>query len=144
MRGRTKRELESARPTIDTLEAVDFCLQQLFRDRRHCIDEEVVAGLTFEELIGALLLSRDTANNSLTVAPDAQREAHTSAGDGSVTDSVCHAKLGHHDDPRPHHCLLPAGHEGRHFCHICGLYWDTPNKEMSIPAHPARAEDSQP
>lgn len=41
--------------------------------------------------------------------------------------SVCHAKLGHHDDPRPHHCLLPAGHEGRHFCHICGLYWDIPD-----------------
>jgi hypothetical protein len=43
-------------------EAVDFCLRQLYCDRRHCIDEEVVAGLTFEELIGALLLSRDTAN----------------------------------------------------------------------------------
>jgi hypothetical protein len=49
--------------------------------------------------------------------------------------SVCHAKLGHHDDPRPHHCLLQAGHEGRHFCHICGLYWDTPNAE-----HHARSE----
>ena len=32
---------------------------------------------------------------------------------------------GTHDDPRPHHCLLPAGHEGRHFCHICGIYWDS-------------------
>ncbi len=49
----------------------------------------------------------------------------------SASDSVCHAKLGCHDDPRPHHCLLPDGHEGRHFCHICGLYWDKPNAELS-------------
>lgn len=34
----------------------------------------------------------------------------------------------------PHHCLLPAGHEGRHFCHICGLYWDTPNAPADRPA----------
>jgi len=65
MKGRTKRELESDRPTIDTAEAVDFCLRQLYRDRLHRIDEEVVVGLTFEELIGALLLSRDAANVAL-------------------------------------------------------------------------------
>ena len=41
--------------------------------------------------------------------------------------SLCNAKLVQYDDARPHHCLLPAGHEGRHFCHLCGLYWDIPN-----------------
>ena len=63
MRGKTKRELESARPTIDTAEAVEFCLRQLYRDRRHGIDDEVVAHLTFEELIGALLHARDIAKD---------------------------------------------------------------------------------
>ena len=54
--------------------------------------------------------------------------------------SVCHTKLDHHhNDPRPHHCLLPAGHEGRHFCHICGLYWDSSNDQ----AHFSEVSDSE-
>ena len=28
-----------------------------------------------------------------------------------------------HDSRAFHHCLFPAGHAGRHYCHICGLYW---------------------
>jgi len=47
--------------------------------------------------------------------------------------SVCHAKFGHHKDHRPHHCLLPAGHDGMHFCYICGLYWYSPNKCIEQP-----------
>jgi len=63
------------------------------------------------------------ADARLPNAPDQARLQPSPEAGGSV----CHAKMGHHDDPRPHHCLLPAGHDGRHFCHICGLYWDTPN-----------------
>jgi len=51
------------------------------------------------------------------------------AGEGPKGAKACGETLplgaGTHDDPRPHHCLLPAGHEGRHFCHICGIYWDS-------------------
>jgi len=47
-----------------------------------------------------------------------------------------------HDSRAFHHCLLPAGHEGRHFCHICGIYWDSveppPAKDAPIdPRHHA-------
>jgi len=62
MIGRTQQELESGRPKIDAAEAVGFCLTQLYRDREHTLDEEVCHNLTYEELIGALLLARDIAN----------------------------------------------------------------------------------
>ena len=62
MIGRTQKELESGRPSIDAAEAVSFCLTQLYRDREHTLDEEVCHNLTYEELIGALLLARDIAN----------------------------------------------------------------------------------
>ena len=56
---RTQKELESRRPSIDAAEAVRFCLMQLYRDKRHAIKEDVCHHLTYEELIGALLLARD-------------------------------------------------------------------------------------
>lgn len=59
MKDLDQKVLESSRPDIDCLEAVNFCLKALFRDRKHEIGEEVVEGLTFEELIGCLLLMRD-------------------------------------------------------------------------------------
>jgi hypothetical protein len=42
--------------------AVNFCLAQLYADRMHRCGDEVVRNLTFEELIGALLLARDVAD----------------------------------------------------------------------------------
>jgi len=62
VKGRTQAELEADRPPIDCGEAVDFCLDQLYRDGDHVLDDEVCANLTYEELIGALLLARDVAN----------------------------------------------------------------------------------
>ena len=40
---------------------------------------------------------------------------------------ICHAKLGSELDSRPHHCVMPKNHIGRHFCHICGIYWNDKN-----------------
>lgn len=40
-------------------EAVDFCLDALFDDKVHKLEEEVVSCLTYEELTGALLLAKD-------------------------------------------------------------------------------------
>ena len=55
----TKESLEDSRPDKDALEVVEFCVNRLFDDRVHCITDEVVHQLTYEELIGALLLARD-------------------------------------------------------------------------------------
>jgi len=51
--------LEESRPSQDTSDAVRFCLRQLFRDRKHRTFSMVTNSLSFEELIGALLLARD-------------------------------------------------------------------------------------
>ena len=59
MIGLTQNELEARRPSIDAAEAVDFCLTQLYCDNEHNLVEEVCRNLTYEELIGALLLARD-------------------------------------------------------------------------------------
>ena len=55
----TKKELEAARPTVSVETAVGFCLRKLSEDDDNMIDDEIVNGLTFEEVIGALLLARD-------------------------------------------------------------------------------------
>ncbi len=59
MKNITKEELEQGRPTIDVLEGLNFCLDQLYEDREHTFYQDIVKGLTFEELIGVLLLARD-------------------------------------------------------------------------------------
>lgn len=59
MKHYSKEELESSRPNIDPHNAIDFCLKKLYADRKHCIEDEIVKGLTFEELIGALLVTKD-------------------------------------------------------------------------------------
>lgn len=50
----------SCRPSLDAKEAVEFCLQQLFKDRTKGGDERVAGVCTYEELIGALLLAEDS------------------------------------------------------------------------------------
>jgi len=52
-------ELEASRPEVGARHAVEFCLTQLYADEEHCTENAVVRGLTFEELIGALLSARD-------------------------------------------------------------------------------------
>lgn len=68
MKDCSKELLEEGRPDIDTLEGIDFCLSNLYKDRKHFVTEEFVRGLTFEELVGVLLLAKDAVNeyNSLT------------------------------------------------------------------------------
>jgi len=46
-------------PRGKAAEYIRFCLRQLFKDRRHTVMEEVVEGLTFEELIGTLVDAED-------------------------------------------------------------------------------------
>ena len=56
----TKRELNDSRPEKTLKEVVDFCLKKIYEDKKHKISDEVSPGLTYEELIGALLLAQDT------------------------------------------------------------------------------------
>jgi len=59
MRDRSQVELESYRPKEPVKVTLEFCYQQLIRDNKHNIEDEIVDSLTFEELIGALLQCRD-------------------------------------------------------------------------------------
>lgn len=50
---------ESGRPEVSAEVAVKRALRVLYKDRSRSVMEEVVHDLTFEELIGTLLLARD-------------------------------------------------------------------------------------
>ena len=58
MKDYTQKELERSRPSVDTEDAIAYCLECLYRDTKHTLQQEVVDGLTFEELIGALILAK--------------------------------------------------------------------------------------
>ena len=55
----TQSEIENNRPEKSVYECINFCLSRLYKDRKHRVTDEVVNGMTFEELIGALLLAKD-------------------------------------------------------------------------------------
>jgi hypothetical protein len=55
----SKKELEESRPNVEPIDAVNFCLRRLYADKAHSMSDKVVTDLTFEELIGTLLLARD-------------------------------------------------------------------------------------
>jgi hypothetical protein len=59
----TQSQLESSRPSSPIDEGVGVCLKRLYEDRSHSVTDEVVTGLTYEELIGVLLLARDSSLN---------------------------------------------------------------------------------
>jgi len=60
MKDKSREELESTRPRqITALEGIEFSLDRLYADRNHDIGDMIVHSLSFEELIGALLLARD-------------------------------------------------------------------------------------
>lgn len=57
-----RRILEKYRPNESAIHCVNFVLEQLFKDKNHTLDDEVVKNCTYEELIGALLHARDNLN----------------------------------------------------------------------------------
>jgi hypothetical protein len=59
MRDFTEAQISKFRPNGTALDTVNFCLKHLFEDKNHLLTHGVVYGLTFEELLGALLLARD-------------------------------------------------------------------------------------
>ena len=63
MKDLNKDTLEMYRPDHSAAHCINHALNALYRDQSKCIEDEVVRGLTFEELIGALLLARDATEN---------------------------------------------------------------------------------
>ena len=59
MKDFTREQLEAHRPSLEPSEAIEFVLETLYKDDTRTVSEDVVRGLSFEELIGALLLARD-------------------------------------------------------------------------------------
>jgi hypothetical protein len=74
MKDFTQQELENSRPSIDTLEAIEFCLNKLYEDNTKLTSDYIVHNLIFEELIGALLLARDELKDFLSYENDDKDE----------------------------------------------------------------------
>ena len=51
--------LEAGRPNYSARHCIDHALNALYEDRTKCLGDEVAKNLTYEELIGTLLLARD-------------------------------------------------------------------------------------
>jgi len=64
MRDVERKHLERSRPQVPALKSINHCLACLFEDEQHATSDKVVDNLSFEELIGTLLLARDLAESS--------------------------------------------------------------------------------
>lgn len=65
MKDFSKEQLRDSRPSISPIEGISFCLEQIYNDNDKTLSDTVVEGLTFEELIGALLLAEDSLKTGL-------------------------------------------------------------------------------
>lgn len=64
MKGFTKEQLECSLPRCSAADAIDFCLEKLYADKHHNVYDVLTQShngdnLTYEELIGALLLAKN-------------------------------------------------------------------------------------
>jgi hypothetical protein len=64
MKDRNKRDIESGRPAKDALDCVNACLDALYSDRRKNSGDRFAQNMTYEELLGTLLLARDEIETS--------------------------------------------------------------------------------
>ncbi|MCK9632560.1 MAG: hypothetical protein M0R30_13090 [Methanoregula sp.] len=63
MKDFSERELRDGCPNMEPRDTVAFCLECLFKDKKHNITDRVTDRLTYEELIGALLQAEDIIRN---------------------------------------------------------------------------------
>ncbi len=59
MKDFSRETFESGRPSIDVLDGIDFCLERLYAGQQKCTSGEVAKYMSYEELLGVLLLARD-------------------------------------------------------------------------------------
>jgi len=59
MKDATEKELQEERPAVDLEDALKHCLSALYKDDEHMFQDYIVKGLSFEELIGTLLMAQE-------------------------------------------------------------------------------------
>ena len=59
MKDETREELEKYRPVVDAIIAINFCLNELYRDQNKSVNDIFAGTCTYKDLIGALLKARD-------------------------------------------------------------------------------------
>lgn len=63
MKDYTQAELEDGRPKFSAAHCIEHALRHLYADKKHTLSDVLADGdLTYEELIGTLLLARDMCN----------------------------------------------------------------------------------
>lgn len=67
--------IRSGRPNMGTLEGVRFCLRALVLDKEHRTSDAINPWLTFEELLGVLLLAEDDALEAMAPKPEGDLDA---------------------------------------------------------------------
>lgn len=61
MKDYTEDSLPDARLDVPPLQAISYCIDRLLADRKHSLYSEVVRGLPFDALLGALKMAHDLA-----------------------------------------------------------------------------------
>lgn len=64
MRDACRTTILANRPTVTARQAVAFCLERLIADNDHLVDDELASGLSYKDLLGALVLATDVIDES--------------------------------------------------------------------------------
>jgi len=59
MKDKSKQAFETTRPDWDSKAAIQYCLTKMYKNQKKKTGDKIVKGLTYEDIIGALLLGRD-------------------------------------------------------------------------------------
>ena len=70
MKDYDKELVESARPPMAPQEAISYCLHRLHEEKEHRMADLVAPQLTYEDLIGALLMGQDAIKALAMLAPE--------------------------------------------------------------------------
>lgn len=54
----SREDLEAINPQHDPADLINYCLDRLIEDRKHFLNQDIVKGLTFQDLIETLLSIR--------------------------------------------------------------------------------------
>lgn len=86
MKGVSSQEFDDIYPAEDSSNALEYCLQRLFRDKKHSLSDEVVKDLSFEELIAALNLAYDIMSSAAEVGEDDESDEEIADDDDEEDD----------------------------------------------------------
>lgn len=64
MRDACRATILANRPTVTARQAIAFCLEKLIEDTDHLVDDELASGLSYKDLLGALVLATDVIDDS--------------------------------------------------------------------------------